>query len=168
MESDSHGNLFREFAIGLETAIKKAFPARMPKRSAKEKVLSRFHSLSLIFVKLYHQIGKDITVDRMMKQYTNDKIFTEMYVSQFSTSSTTGICPTSTRLTIDEENIVRYVAGYVPLKLMRKYEKQASCKAAMFVETLKVSGQEVDFAAYATRWIEEVNCGGLYEVNESA
>ncbi len=56
-----------------------------------------------------------------------------MYVSQFATSSTTGICPTSTRLTIDEENIVRYVAGYVPLKLMRKYEKQASCKAAMFV-----------------------------------
>ncbi len=43
MESDSHGNLFREFAIGLETAIKKAFPTRMPKRSAKEKVLSRFH-----------------------------------------------------------------------------------------------------------------------------
>ncbi len=38
----------------------------------------------------------------------------------------------------------------------------------MFVETLshvKVSGQEVDFA---TRWIEEVNHGGLYEVNESA
>ncbi len=106
-----------------------------------------------------------------MKQYTNDKILTEMYVSQFATSSTTRICPTSTRLTIDEENIVSYVAGYVLLKLMRKYEKQASCKAAMFVETLshmKVSGQEVDFAAYATRWIEEVNHGGLYEVNESA
>ncbi len=66
MESDSHGNLFREFAIGLETAIKKAFPTRMPKRSAKEKVLSRFHSLSFcevdeVWEKLYHQIGKDIT-----------------------------------------------------------------------------------------------------------
>ncbi len=81
MESDSHGNLFREFAIGLETAIKKAFPTRMPKRSSKEKVLSLFHSLSFcevdeVWEKLYHQIGKDITVDRMMKQYTNDKIFT--------------------------------------------------------------------------------------------
>ncbi len=130
MESDSHGNLFREFAIGLETAIKKAFPTKMSKRSAKEKVLSRFHSLSFcevdeVWEKLYHQIGKDITEDRMMKQYTNDKIFTNMYVSQFATSSTTGICPTSTRLTIDEENIVRYVAGYVPLKLMRKYKQVA-------------------------------------------
>ena len=178
MQSESNGKVFSEFATGLETAIRKAFPAKMPKRSAREKVLSRFHSLTFaniekVWERLYHQVGNKLTVDRMVRQYTNDKIFAEMYVSQFATTDSQA-CTSVTgnpSLTVDEENIVRYVAGYVPLKLMRKYEKQESFKAALFVETLshmKVNGQEADFAAYATMWIEEVNRGGLFEVNESA
>ena len=88
-----------------------------------------------------------------------------MYVSYFATDSQASSATGSPILTVDEENIVRYIAGYVPLKLMRKYEKQGSSKAAMFVETLsnmKVNGQEADFAAYAMKWIEEVNRGWLF------
>ena len=44
MQSESNGKVFSEFATGLETAIRRAFPAKMPKRSAGEKVLSRLHS----------------------------------------------------------------------------------------------------------------------------
>ena len=140
----------------------------MPKRNAREKVLSSFHSLSLneiekVWGNLYLSVGKELTMDRMMRQYTNEKVFAEIYLSHFvatdSQASTSSATATgSSGLTVDEENIVRYIAGYVPLRLMRKYEKQGSSKAAVFVETLssmKVNGQEV-------------NRGGLFEMNESS
>ena len=33
MQSESNGKVFSEFATGLETAIRRAFPAKMPKRN---------------------------------------------------------------------------------------------------------------------------------------
>ena len=75
--------MFIEFVEELESTIRKAFPARIPKKNAREKVLAQFHSLSFsgvekVWEKLYLRIGRELTVDRMMKQYTNDQIFAEM------------------------------------------------------------------------------------------
>ena len=95
-----------------------------------------------------------------------------MYITYFSrktnpTSSTTARCS----LTEYERDIVRYIAGYVPMKLFRKYEKKCSRKASMYVECLsrmKVRGREGSLATYATAWVEEVNRGGLFEVHDAA
>lgn len=48
-------------------------------------------------------------------------------------------------LTTDEENVIRYVAGFVPFKLLKRYEKSSSADAVMFVEclsSLAVDGDE--------------------------
>ena len=153
--------------------IEKLFPAKKVKRSAKEKVLSSFHSiiftdLDSIWERLYHRLGSKLTFDMMMRQYTSQKLFDKIYVSYFSTKDTQP-CE-NIILSMEEENIVRYIAGYVPLKLLRKYEKQSSTKASMYVECLsnmKVDGQEADFVTYAKKWTEEVNRGGLFEVSET-
>ena len=42
----------------------------------------------------------------------------------------------STSLNFVEENILRYVSGYIPFKLLRQFEKLATVKAADFVECL--------------------------------
>ena len=39
-------------------------------------------------------------------------------------------------ITVDEENILRYAAGYVPYKLLKKYECQSSLLAQSYVECL--------------------------------
>ena len=65
----------------------------MPKIYAKEKVLSRFHfivfnEVEKVWEILYQDIQIEVTRDRMMKQFTNDKIFHEMYVSHFAVTDT--------------------------------------------------------------------------------
>ena len=69
----------------------------------------------------------------------------------------------------EEENALRYVSGYVALKLMRKYEKEDSPRASQFLETLSgmaVLGNESSFYDYTREWICSVDRGGLLHVND--
>ena len=73
-------------------------------------------------------------------------------------------------LTTDEENIIRYAAGYVPFKLLKKHEKDSSVKAVQFVECLMsvaVNGEESDLMEYTRNWTCLVNRGGLFEINDT-
>lgn len=72
---------------------------------------------------------------------------------------------------VEEENAVRYASGFVALKVMKLYEKLDTPKAAQFVECLShmaVSGEESSFYAYTKAWINSVNRGGLFCINEKA
>ena len=71
----------------------------------------------------------------------------------------------------DEEQALRYTAGYVPMKLKQKYSKQRdSVKAWKYLELLSHMHEEehdedIDFLQYTKLWIDAVNRGGLYQVN---
>ena len=73
-------------------------------------------------------------------------------------------------LTEDEEIILRYVAGYVPYKLMVlyiQYERSTSNEIVNVVECLygmAVNGYESDVLAYTSKWMDLVNRGGAFEV----
>ena len=72
-------------------------------------------------------------------------------------------------LSTDEENIIRYVAGYVPLKIMKNYEKLSSKTAAECTECLMgmaVNGDDSSLNAYTAEWTKLVNRGGLFEIND--
>ena len=72
-------------------------------------------------------------------------------------------------LTADEENILCYVAGYVPFKLMQRFEEQSPRQAAEYVECLShmsVGGEVTDFSMYTMKWLEQVNRGGLFNVSD--
>ena len=43
---------------------------------------------------------------------------------------------TSLDVTTDEENVIRYVAGFVPFKLLKHYIKSSSADAIAFLECL--------------------------------
>ena len=74
-------------------------------------------------------------------------------------------------LKADEEQALRYTAGYVPMKLKQKYSKQTdSVRALKYLELLSHMHEEeddkdVDFLQYTKLWI---NRGGLYRVNNDA
>ena len=66
------------------------------------------------------------------------------------------IVPVAASLNAEEENALRYVSGYVALKLMRKYQKEDSEKAIQMVECLSnmaVVGDESSFNNYTKEWI---------------
>ena len=74
-------------------------------------------------------------------------------------------------LSPEEENIVRYVSGYVSMKLLKKYERSFTKNAVEYVECLgsmAVDGEESSVLEYSRRWILKVNRGGLFEVNDMA
>ena len=75
-------------------------------------------------------------------------------------------------LKADDEQAVRYVAGYVVLSLTKKYEKRANdstalnylnCLGRMSENTSE--GEPPTFLDYTKLWLEQINRGGLFKVN---
>ena len=61
-------------------------------------------------------------------------------------------------------SIIRYAAGSVPMKLMKRYEKQSSKVGVEYVECLSsmaVNGYESSLEAYALEWSRKLNRGGF-------
>ena len=73
----------------------------------------------------------------------------------------------------EEENAVRYARGFVPMRLMKKYKKINNRKAAQFVDCLSHMAlsssdedEESSYYEYTKTWIDIVNRGGLFCVND--
>ena len=71
----------------------------------------------------------------------------------------------------EEENAVRYASGFVPMRFMKKYKKINNTRAAQFVDclshmALSSSDEESSYYEYTKTWIDMVNRGGLFCVNE--
>ena len=74
----------------------------------------------------------------------------------------------SAELGTDEENTIRYMAGYVPFKLMTVYERKDTQDDANVLDCLSAMaalGPVDDFYAYTHEWTKSVNRGGLFEVS---
>ncbi len=80
-------------------------------------------------------------------------------------------------LTLMESNAVRYMSGYVAIKLLKKYRRRyknpnVQLKHELFVHTLtrmKAQDQPGDPDSpleYSTLWLELVDRGGLYHIND--
>ena len=99
-------------------------------------------------------------------QQVNQKLYSDIISCHLSTKldyNRTAV----PALTSDEENILRYAAGYVPFKLLNQYEKSlvestdgiTECHTAM-----AVNAEESSVLEYTRKWICLVNCGGLFEI----
>ena len=70
----------------------------------------------------------------------------------------------------DQENGLRYAAGYVPFKLLKKHKKRVTEEAATVVDCLSemaVAGEDSSFLAYTSEWTKAINRGGLFEVGDA-
>ena len=77
---------------------------------------------------------------------------------------------TSEELGADEDNIIRYMAGYIPFKLMKVYEKKDAQEDVNVLDCLSemaVAGAGDDLYAYTQEWTRAINRGGLFEVKDS-
>ena len=89
----------------------------------------------------------------LLLQSVNRRVFEQLMIEHYdsmvaSSSNAVAVVPP---LNAEEENALRYVSGYVALKLMRKYEKEEGKKAMQFMECLSnmaVEGEESSFYNY--------------------
>ena len=71
-----------------------------------------------------------------------------------------------------DEKVIRYVAGYVPVSLRKKLERSANPHKEEFIVCLWSMCEDDttcdDFLSYTKTWINRVDRGGLFPVNNTA
>ena len=81
-------------------------------------------------------------------------------------------------LTMCESNAVRYMSGYVAVKLLKKYKRHSKhpvlqLKRRLYVkilESMKAEeqpGKPDSVSEYTTLWMEIIDRGGIYHINDS-
>ena len=168
----------REFCGELLSTLRTCFSSVHRRRVelAKDKALKQFHTVRLSQLPgLWMALLADMSLNSispLLLQSTNRRVFESLMVEFFAdavATSQTIVVPVAPALNAEEENALRYVIGYVALKLMRKYQKEDGEKAIQFVECLlnmAVVGEESSFYNYTKEWIVLVDRGGLYHVND--
>lgn len=176
-QDDEYISKFDTLALNLMKMLEKCFFGCMSKNDKcrskcvkREKMWSAFHQLRIKELnKLWQDLHGFPKLSPLVYQYVNQKLYMDLISSHLSATvddSPIEIPP----LTVDEENILRYVAGYVPYKMLKRYEKNPSMNSAGVIECLSamaVNGDESGFFEYTTQWIARVNRGGLYEINDN-
>lgn len=140
----------------------------------REKAWSSFHLLRCTtVVELWKDLLQKLNVDGMnvlLLQSVTQMLFEAIMKVHFYRDT-----PLKSQLqdniTDDETNIIMYACGYVPVALIRKYEKRSGEKYASYVQCLMHMGIGTftdTFCDYARIWFEKINRGGAFEVNDAA
>ena len=108
------------------------------------------------------------SLDPIIPHMVNEVVFEKLLKEHCSASSKITVIRHHS-LTAEEKNALRYECGFVPMRLMNMFAKEDTEKAAQFVECLHymaIEGPEGSLIEYTTHWINLVNRGGLFEVND--
>ena len=109
-----------------------------------------------IWSNLYNSMGRNI-FDPLVEQRVNQELFQGFLKTYFELPSQAAIAMApstslqSQELDEEEEQIVRYASGFVPMSLLKKHEKGSTDRSVEFVECLSkmaVNGDESSFLSY--------------------
>ncbi len=178
-ESEQTIDTFDKFSAGLHSKLKLVFDFCKGKSysAMKDNLWSEFHHLALcelpaVWGELFLSLGMLPCKDQLLLQSTNQKLFEKMLSNYFSeTSKSVGKVTDYPEviLTKDELNALRYVGGFVPHALLKRYERYGK-KYKIFFECLgdmAVVSDETDFLDYTKEWYSKVNRGGLFPLNDT-
>ena len=88
-------------------------------------------------------------LDPLVQQYVNQELYSGIIKVRRASGRT--IATKASSMSKEEENVVRYAAGYVPFALLNKHERSLAETAAFFVECLSgmaINGEESSFLEY--------------------
>ena len=120
------------------------------------------------------RVSEDLSADPLLSQFVNEKILETLVKTKFHVSHHTDATPTT--LSDDECNALRYGAGYIPFKLLKRYYNKAynhqykdqyiACLSKMSDTVADVDDHNELFLEYTKRWVDQINLGGLFKVND--
>lgn len=175
--TDDTRRLFSNFATEMVHLIE-ACTHKLEKlvfTTAKERALVRFHQVRVTKVwPLWKKLFEDFEIPEqnpVLVQSVTRCLFNEVLIKFFIAKATPDQpMKPPIAMSAAEENAIRYASGYVPLRLLKKFRKQDSTKAAKFVECLlhmAVEGDESSYYKYTQEWIRSIDRGGLFHVNDA-
>ena len=178
VSEDAYLNDFDKFAADLVTALESmsevctASGTLQSVAAQREKLWILFHEKRTTqLVEMWNKFLKTVSqdLDPLVYQTVNQNLYEEILKCKFTVQPTTSI--QKAHLSHDEECVVRYASGYIPFILLKRHEKCLSETSVSIVECLismAVNGEESDFLQYTRSWLDKVNRGGLFEVNDLA
>ena len=178
--SDREITLFEDFSIELLGILNGLLQPSATYRSSsakREKLWSNFHQMCLVGLpEIWERFLSSLAVeydDDLLQQSVSQELFEMILPSQFShpTQLQSQVSYAAVELSEDELNALRYACGYVPYSLLRRYEKLSSDKYTKFVECLgqmavQCEVSDDDILAYTREWMNRVNRGGLFPLND--
>lgn len=113
----------------------------------------------------------------LVLQLLLDRLFKRLISIEAAENTFTMPRNSEVALTLREQNAVRYMAGYVAIKLNKKFQKKAKHpelrrKWEFFVQVLSSmeADQQVDdvesIEDYTSTWVDLIDHGGLYQVKD--
>ena len=107
-------------------------------------------------------------------QFVTRKVLEEAVLVTFPKQEPQDIDTPQSALKADDEQAVRYVAGYTALVLRKKYEKRVGDPKALkylnclskMNENVEAEGEPPAFLEYTKLWIGKIKRGGLFQVND--
>ena len=140
------------------------------KKVWRERLWSSFHSVRVsdAFQTLYKAMPTRAD-DPIFWQMMLSKVMEELYLPSEDTT------PEATsrdihQLTEEEQKVIRYMAGYVVVSLRRKLEHSSHPQMEELILCLwnlcEDSTSSDTFLAYTKSWIDKLDCGGLFPVND--
>lgn len=180
LQGDKEIEVFDQFSVKLTSTINLLF-SEVKERNIKSMASKRtrcwssFHVLRQdVLPKLWLDFFTElhIEVNYLFTQCVNQELFQQMLVTFFTEECK----PVASHkedtivLTLDQLNALRYACGYVPHMLLKKYKIKTGAKAERFVRSLEKmaigSENDANFYSYAKVWLEKVNRGGLFPLND--
>lgn len=162
---------FDDFAVKVMQLLGKHCNAALTgisrsKSVLKEKAWIAFHHLRISELpKLWSKFTPNLSP--LVCQHVNYKLYTELVKSKLCQSAPLRYTRVEVpELNEDEENIIRYAAGYVPFKLLKKYEKSSETEFVECLSNMSINGDESNLMEYTRMWTMQVNRGGLFEIND--
>ena len=127
----------------------------------KEKVWIKFHHLRISELpKVWSVYSSDLSP--LVCQHVNYKLYAELVRLNLGQGTLCYKNVDIPELNEDEENILRYAtAGFVPFKLLMKFEKSLNTEFAASVSecllSMSVNGDESNLVEYSRKWTLQVN-----------
>ena len=171
---------FDAFSAELTTVLKGILQTSATYRSSaakREAIWHAFHQARLSKLpELWDSFFSAIKIeagDQLLQQSVNQKLFEMLLPGQCPLSSSLqhgNVQDSESPLSKDELNAMQYACGYVPHALLKRYEKRNGRKYETFIECLgdmAVQSESAnDILDYTKEWIDKVNRGGLFPLND--
>lgn len=166
-----HPSEFSSFATQLVSLLKSCFQASNSRsmRVKSESIWGHYHIMrtSTAYKVLWKNALESTGCSLLpaFYQYVTNEIFKQLYKQEFSFSSDasdTELPP----LTKEEENALRYVAGYICRKVRKKIESsKMSGRGDMLLCLSSLNGDEDEKEEEGEEWTNMIDRGGLLHIN---
>ena len=145
----------------------------------RERLWRAFHKQSVeLLLKwngLYTALNIADMVENLFHQTVNQIVYEKLMKVHFAVDRAPKITA-EVHITKDELNALRYASGYLPVKLLKRYEKKGGMERKkmgrkmeqfeMCLGNMAVTNEETDFTQFSCEWFHKVNREGLFPVND--